>query len=101
MYPGKIGESDHKTNDNREEKWIKEVNVVAWNGGKPKADVKDWNASHDRMSSGTTITEDQVVRLMTSDIANDSLSLNLVSVSSRSILHNSSIRRSLYITLFL
>ena len=24
--------------DGREEKWTKEVNVVAWNGGKPKID---------------------------------------------------------------
>ena len=31
--------------DGREEKWTKEVNVVAWNGGKPKIDVRDWNAS--------------------------------------------------------
>ena len=40
------------TIDNREEKWTKEVNVVAWNGGKPKIDVRDWNSSHDRMSRG-------------------------------------------------
>ena len=31
------------TIDNREEKWTKGVNVVAWNGGKPKSDVRDWN----------------------------------------------------------
>ena len=37
-------------NDNREEKWTKEVNVVAWNGGKPKIDIRDWNEAHDRMS---------------------------------------------------
>ena len=36
--------------DGREEKWTKEVNVVAWNGGKPKIDVRDWNEAHDRMS---------------------------------------------------
>jgi hypothetical protein len=34
----------------REENWTKEVNVVAWNGGKPKIDVRDWNEAHDRMS---------------------------------------------------
>lgn len=43
------------TIDNREEKWTKEVNVVAWNGGKPKIDVRDWNERHDRMSRGITL----------------------------------------------
>jgi hypothetical protein len=31
--------------DNREEKWTKEVNLVAWNGGKPKIDIRDWNGA--------------------------------------------------------
>ena len=48
---------------NRDEKWTKEVNVVAWNGGKPKIDVRDWNASHDRMSRGITLTEDQAMKM--------------------------------------
>ena len=30
---------------------------------KPKADVKDWNASHDRMSRGITLTEDQAMKM--------------------------------------
>ena len=49
--------------DGREEKWTKEVNVVAWNGGKPKIDVRDWNEKHDRMSRVITLTEDQAVKL--------------------------------------
>ena len=49
--------------DNREEKWTKEVNVVAWNGGKPKIDVRDWNSAHDRMSRGITLTEDQAMKM--------------------------------------
>lgn len=51
------------TIDNREEKWTKEVNVVAWNGGKPKIDVRDWNEAHDRMSRGITLTEDQAMKM--------------------------------------
>ena len=47
----------------RGEKWTKEINVVAWNGGKPKIDVRDWNASHDRMSRGITLTEDQAMKM--------------------------------------
>ena len=49
--------------NNREEKWTKEINVVAWNGGKPKIDVRDWNASHDRMSRGITLTEEQAMKM--------------------------------------
>ena len=30
--------------------WTKELNLISWNGGKPKIDVRDWNSSHDRMS---------------------------------------------------
>lgn len=52
------------TIDNREEKWTKEVNVVAWNGGKPKIDVRDWNSDHDRMSRGITLTEQQAAALV-------------------------------------
>ena len=47
----------------REEKWTKEINVVAWNGGKPKIDVRDWNGSHDRMSRGITLTEEQAMKM--------------------------------------
>ena len=49
--------------DNREEKWTKEVNLVAWNGGNPKIDIRDWNATHERMSRGITLTEDQALRM--------------------------------------
>lgn len=49
--------------ENRDEKWTKEVNVVAWNGGKPKIDVRDWNENHDRMSRGITLTEDQAMKM--------------------------------------
>jgi len=47
----------------RDEKWTKEVNVVAWNGGKPKIDVRDWNESHERMSRGITLTEEQAMKM--------------------------------------
>ena len=36
--------------DNREEKWTKEVNLVAWNGGKPKI---AWHHSHRRAGRET------------------------------------------------
>ena len=49
--------------DGREEKWTKEINVVAWNGGKPKIDVRDWDENHERMSRGITLTEDQAMKM--------------------------------------
>ncbi len=49
--------------DNREEKWTREVNLVAWNGDKPKIDIRDWNATHERMGRGITLTEEQSMKL--------------------------------------
>lgn len=43
--------------------WTKEVNVVAWNGGKPKIDIRDWDSTHTRMSRGITLTEEQARRV--------------------------------------
>ena len=47
----------------RGEKWTKEINVVAWNGGKPKIDLRDWDERHERMSRGITLTEDQAMKM--------------------------------------
>ena len=41
----------------------KEINVVAWNGGKSKIDVRDWDENHGRMSRGITLTEDQAMKM--------------------------------------
>lgn len=51
------------TLENREERWTKEINIVSWNGGKPKIDIRDWNSRHDRMSRGITLTEEQAEKL--------------------------------------
>ena len=37
--------------------WTREVNMVSWNGGAPKVDVREWSPEHDRMSKGITLTE--------------------------------------------
>ena len=26
--------------------WKKELNIVSWNGGKPKYDIRDWASNH-------------------------------------------------------
>lgn len=49
--------------DARNDGWTKEVNIVAWNGGQPKIDIRDWDSSHERMTRGITLTEDQAEKL--------------------------------------
>lgn len=39
--------------------WTREVNVVSWNGGKPKVDVREWSPDHARMTRGITLTEEE------------------------------------------
>lgn len=34
--------------------WSKEVNIVSWNEGQPKLDIRDWSEDHEKMSRGIT-----------------------------------------------
>jgi hypothetical protein len=43
--------------------WQKEVNLVAWNGKKPKLDVREWNADKTKMRRGVTLSKDEVLEL--------------------------------------
>lgn len=47
----------------RKDGWTKEVNIVAWNGGQPKIDIRDWSPDHERMTRGITLTEEQAEKL--------------------------------------
>lgn len=40
--------------------WRKELNVVSWNGGKPKYDIRDWSPEHDKMGKGITLNEEEI-----------------------------------------
>ena len=51
------------TYDNGEQAWTKEVNIVSWNSGPAKIDIRDWSADHERMSRGITLTEEQAEKL--------------------------------------
>ena len=48
---------------NKENGWTKEVNIVAWNGGKPKVDIRDWDPDHLRMTKGITLFEEEAEKL--------------------------------------
>ncbi|NLD19156.1 MAG: hypothetical protein GX663_02775 [Clostridiales bacterium] len=44
--------------------WSKEINLVAWNGGAPKYDIRDWDPDHEHMSRGITLKEEELNQLL-------------------------------------
>ena len=44
--------------------WKKELNMVAWNGGSPKYDIRDWDPEHEHMSRGITLHKDEAQKLL-------------------------------------
>lgn len=46
------------------DEWLKEVNIVSWNGGLPKIDIRDWNEDHTRMSRGIALSESEAREVM-------------------------------------
>ena len=44
--------------------WTREVNIVAWNNGPAKVDVRDWDPNHNRMSKGITLLEEEAENLV-------------------------------------
>lgn len=44
--------------------WTKEVNIVAWNGGKAKVDIREWDPEHTRMTKGITLFEEEAETLV-------------------------------------
>lgn len=43
--------------------WKKEVNLVEWNGGPAKVDIRDWDPSHTHMGKGITLYPKEADRL--------------------------------------
>lgn len=43
--------------------WTKELNLVSWNGGKPKYDLRDWAPEHEKMGKGITLTAEEAEEL--------------------------------------
>ena len=40
--------------------WKKELNLISWNSGKPKYDIRDWAPNHEKMGKGVTLTEEEL-----------------------------------------
>jgi hypothetical protein len=39
--------------------WRKELNLISWNGQKPKLDLRSWAPDHDKMGKGVTLTHEE------------------------------------------
>ena len=44
--------------------WTRELNLVSWNGGEPKYDLRDWAPDHEKMGKGISMTKDEVFELL-------------------------------------
>lgn len=44
--------------------WKKELNLVSWNGRPAKYDIRDWTESHDRMTKGITLSQEEMDNLI-------------------------------------
>lgn len=43
--------------------WTKELNLISWNGGVPKYDLRDWAPNHEKMGKGITLNADEAQEL--------------------------------------
>ena len=55
--------------------WSKEVNIVSWNEGPAKLDIREWSPNHDKMSKGITLTAEEAQRLVDSVLARDAIGI--------------------------
>jgi Uncharacterized protein conserved in bacteria len=44
--------------------WRKELNLVSWNDGEPKYDLRDWAPEHAKMGKGITLTTEEAQALL-------------------------------------
>lgn len=43
--------------------WTKELNLISWNNGTPKYDIRDWAPGHEKMGKGVTLNEEEAKKL--------------------------------------
>ena len=44
-------------------RWKKELNLISWNGGASKYDIRDWAPQHEKMGKGITLSKDEIKEL--------------------------------------
>ena len=43
--------------------WKRELNLVSWNGGKAKYDIRDWSPGHEKMGKGVSLSAEELTEL--------------------------------------
>ncbi|WP_206460409.1 YdbC family protein [Anaerovorax sp. IOR16] len=59
----KIIDSFGTLSRNEKSGWKKELNLVSWNDGEQKLDIREWSEDHSKMSKGITLTKEEAVAL--------------------------------------
>lgn len=49
--------------------WTRQLNLISWNKGAPKYDIRDWAPEHEKMGKGITLTAAELMAL--SDAINE------------------------------
>lgn len=49
--------------ENPKSGWKREINMVSWNGGAPKVDIRDWAPGHEKMGKGISLNTAEVAKL--------------------------------------
>lgn len=49
--------------ENEETGWNLECNVVSWNDGTPKVEIRPWNNDHSRCGKGIRLSDDEAQKL--------------------------------------
>lgn len=45
--------------------WVRELNLISWNEGTPKYDIRDWAPDHSKMGKGIGLTKEELETLYT------------------------------------
>ncbi len=43
--------------------WTRELNLISWNEGNPKYDIRDWAPDHEKMGKGISLTKEELESL--------------------------------------
>lgn len=43
--------------------WSRQLNLISWNGGKPKYDIRDWAPENEKMGKGISLTKEELEEL--------------------------------------
>lgn len=49
--------------------WVKELNLISWNGNASKYDIRAWSNDHTKMGKGVTLTAEELTLLK--DVLNE------------------------------